>query len=122
MPKDPKDYYAALSNANPEAAIRLHPNDTRKLQQALLIHLSCEANSALPPRISTNRSSCPRYPPPNSLIFWLDCQSSVLKPRLDERVMKMMHRGLIRELDEFLVAAAKSLLPSGPVVNEDGSE
>ncbi|KAL5970585.1 tRNA dimethylallyltransferase [Taenia solium] len=126
LPKDPKDYYAALSNANPEAAMRLHPNDTRKLQQALLIHLSCEATnapatSALLSRISTNRSSCPRYPPPNSLIFWLDCESSVLKPRLDERVMKMMQRGLIRELDEFLVAAAKSLLPNGPVVNEDGT-
>ncbi|KAL5110896.1 tRNA dimethylallyltransferase [Taenia crassiceps] len=121
LPKDPKDYYAALSNANPEAAIRLHPNDTRKLQRALLIHLSCEATSTLPSRISTNRSSCPRYPPPDSLIFWLDCQSSVLKPRLDERVTKMMQRGLIRELDEFLVAASKSLLPNGPVANKDGT-
>ncbi|EUB64389.1 tRNA dimethylallyltransferase [Echinococcus granulosus] len=126
LPEDPKDYYAALSNANPEAAMRLHPNDTRKLQQALLIHLSRETTNAsttgaLSSRMSTNRSSCPRYPPPDSLIFWLYCQPSVLKPSLDERVIKMVQRGLIRELDEFLVAAAKSLLPNGPVVNEDGT-
>lgn len=123
LPTDPKDYYAALMNIDPESASRLHPSDTRKLQQALLTNLSLKKVDISSERagVSSNRSVCPRFPPPNSLIFWLDADPVVLRPRLDERVATMVSRGLVRELDEFLVAAAKSLLPGEVAVNPNGS-
>ncbi|KAM7538375.1 hypothetical protein Aperf_G00000075985 [Anoplocephala perfoliata] len=88
LPTDPKDYYLTLMNTDPESALRLHPNDTRKLQQALLINFSRDisSQSASP---SANRSMRPRFPPPDSLIFWLDADPAVLRPRLDERVVKI---------------------------------
>nr|CUU98607.1 hypothetical transcript [Hymenolepis microstoma] len=123
LPPDPKDYYATLMNLDPESALRHHPNDTRKLQQAILAHLACMNVDAASPTnasiLSSHRSECPRYPPPESLIFWLDADSEVLKPKLDERVSKMISRGLVRELDGFLTMAAKSFLSNQSVVNSD---
>ncbi len=98
---------------DPEAAKRLHPNDHRKLQQALLSALSRGPSEPTSHTIEyVNRSLRPRYPPPaGSLIFWLDCDSGALKTRLDKRVDEMVKRGLIRELDNFLCSAAESMVP-----------
>ncbi|VDN96521.1 unnamed protein product [Rodentolepis nana] len=125
LPPDPKDYYATLMNLDPVSALRHHPNDTRKLQQAILTHFMCKnIDSASPKKASissSRRSEHPRYPPPESLIFWLDADSGVLKPKLDERVSEMVSRGLVRELDDFLTMAAKSFLPNQSAVNSDSS-
>ncbi|VUZ50681.1 unnamed protein product [Hymenolepis diminuta] len=125
LPSDPRDYYATLMNLDSESALHLHPNDTRKLQQAVLAHFAGKkADPASPKKASlssSSRSECPRFPPPDSLIFWLDADPEVLKSRLDERVSKMVSRGLVRELDDFLTMAARSLLPDQSIVNSNGS-
>ncbi|KAM3179508.1 hypothetical protein ACTXT7_000397 [Hymenolepis weldensis] len=125
LPSDPRDYYATLMNLDSESALRLHPNDTRKLQQAVLAHFAGKKVDAASPKkaslSSSSRSECPRFPPPESLIFWLDADPEVLKSRLDERVSKMVSRGLVRELDDFLTMAARSLLPGQSMVNSDES-
>lgn len=112
-------------NLDSESALRLHPNDTRKLQQAVLAHFAGKKVDAASPKkasiSSSSRSECPRFPPPESLIFWLDADPEVLKSGLDERVSKMVSRGLVRELDDFLTMAARSLLPGQSIVNSDGS-
>ncbi|VDD83909.1 unnamed protein product [Mesocestoides corti] len=115
LPKNPKDYYGILRNLDPDAAMRLHPNDTRKLQQALLRAFSHDTGNNSEPAATTSiikRSFSPRYPPPDSVIIWLDCNPNVLGPRLDDRVSKMVEHGLIHELDDFLGTAARSLLPN----------
>ncbi|VDL88840.1 unnamed protein product [Schistocephalus solidus] len=128
LPPNPQDYYAFLWNMDEAAARCLHPNDTRKLQQAILSRLATkkqlqtqsqlemlrpELSSPLPaPEISTNRSYSPKYADPQSLIIWLDCDPDVLKPRLDQRIQEMVKRGLIAELDRFLCSAATSLIPA----------
>ncbi|BHF64070.1 tRNA dimethylallyltransferase [Sparganum proliferum] len=131
LPSNPQDYYAFLWNLDESAARGLHPNDTRKLQQAILSRLAInkrpqtqnqletvgpEPSSTAPAsNVSTNRSYSPKYDDPQSLIIWLDCDPDVLKPRLDQRIHEMVERGLIAELDRFLCSAATSLLPSAIV-------
>ncbi|VDK83587.1 unnamed protein product, partial [Dibothriocephalus latus] len=134
LPSNPQDYYAFLWNLDKAAARRLHPNDTRKLQQAILSKLasskilqtknqlepvSPEPSLSLPvPNVSVNRSYSPKYTEPQSLIIWLDCNPDVLKPRLDQRIGQMVERGLIAELDRFLSSAAVSLLPAAVVAGK----
>lgn len=124
LPADPKDYYSTLMNLDPNSALRLHPNDTRKLRQALLSFYAgnqVESSEKTPP-LSLKRSMKPRFVPPESLIIWLDADLTELRPKLDERVSKMVSRGLIKELDEFLSVAAQSILPNQSVINSDGSK
>lgn len=88
-----------LQEVDPVMADRWHPNERRKIQRSLEIWLMTGKRAsdiyAEQKTASGSASEGLRYDP---LVFWIHASPEVLKPRLDERVIKMMKQGLLEEL------------------------
>jgi tRNA dimethylallyltransferase len=105
---------AKLKEVDPVMADRWHPNDRRKIQRSLEMYLrtgkpasqiydeqrykhSLSPNSEDTEFQDGNGGTKPglRFP---TLIFWVHASKETLNPRLDERIIKMLDRGLLTEV------------------------
>ncbi len=91
-----------LEKVDPEAALRLHPNDQRRLIRALEVFeltgkpLSAQQNQPPLP---------PEQRPPH--VLWLDVQRDWLHERIDRRVDQMFAAGLLEEVRTLLALPNK---------------
>ena len=89
-----------LSEVDPTMARRLHPNDTRKIQRCLDLYRMQGV-----PRSETllqdgKDGDVLRFDRP-CCCLWVDCDFSVLDPRLDARIDTMLKAGLLEEQHLF---------------------
>jgi len=101
---------ARLQDVDPIMAERWHPNDRRKIQRSLEIYLQTGrkasdiyaeqrlAQSATSADPSAGEDSGLRFP---TLLFWIHAETETLRARLDSRVDKMLHRGLLDEVRQL---------------------
>lgn len=118
---------AELKRVDPVMAERWHPNDRRKIQRSLEIHLQTGRKASdiysdqRQRRSSESRDTQPneaagmRFP---TLIFWVNAEQEALRQRLDSRVDKMLDSGLLQEV-ATLNNFAKSETAKGATPNQD---
>lgn len=94
--------HARLSSLDPASALRIHPNNLARIVRALEVveHLG----SPVPQTPARSRSSA-LY-----LGLWLD--RSVLRRRIEDRVIKQVQKGLVEETKTLLDMGFSSDLPS----------
>ncbi len=87
--------HARLAASDPEAAARINPNDTQRIQRALeLIELTGETPSAL------NRRAPPQPPPFHFLrVMWTPHDRAWLHERIERRFHTMLELGLVDEVE-----------------------
>eukprot|EP00923_Selenidium_pygospionis_P012293 GHVN01020823.1.p1 GENE.GHVN01020823.1~~GHVN01020823.1.p1 ORF type:complete len:404 (+),score=41.59 GHVN01020823.1:750-1961(+) len=93
----PPEAYQRLLEVDPLRARQLHPNDHRRVIRSLEVF---ESSGVLHSTIMTQQSKTSaqeglRF---NSCVLWLDCDESVLKERVFNRVDSMMKVGLLSEV------------------------
>jgi tRNA dimethylallyltransferase len=104
---------AKLKEVDPVMADRWHPNERRKIQRSLEIYLRTGkpasqlyneqrlkrdfVSSLGNNEITTSRSGL-RF---QTLLFWVHANKEVLHKRLDDRVEKMLTKGLLYEVQEL---------------------
>ncbi|ALC46786.1 CG31381, partial [Drosophila busckii] len=94
-----------LNKIDANSAIRMHPNNRRKIKRAIEVYQS--TGQTLTDKLAEqrqqpggNRLGGPlRYP--HIILLWLRCQQEVLNERLDKRVDAMLQQGLLQELRQF---------------------
>lgn len=97
-----------LNKVDPVMAQRWHPNDRRKIQRSLEIYLRSgklasqiyEEQRMKRDNLSTDQAlgdteSVLRFP---TLLLWVHASREALHARLDNRIIKMLHRGLVDEV------------------------
>ena len=104
---------AKLKEVDPVIAERWHPNERRKIQRSLEIYLRTgKPASQVYEEQRVRRNDSPRIPydePASAcsglrfptLMFWVHANKDVLYPRLDERVGKMLSKGLLSEVQQL---------------------
>ena len=118
-----------LKKVDPIMADRWHPNDRRKIQRSLTIYLqtgrpaseiyaeqrqrAVDTNEAVGGEDVVLDRPAMRFP---TLLFWTHTANEALRTRLDERVDKMVERGLAEEAD-VLERHLTSRLHTGEVVD-----
>lgn len=102
-----------LREVDPIMAERWHPNDTRKITRSLMIYLKTgEKASDLYARQQEYRDKKSQnaldmdtvgvgLSPESTLLFWIYAESEILKNRLDDRVLKMVEAGLLKEVESM---------------------
>jgi len=89
----PEMLHVRLAEVDPRAALRLHPNDTRRVIRALEIHhLTGRPASSQ----QDERPLPPEERPPH--VDWLDPPREELHRRIDRRVDQMVEAGLAQEV------------------------
>jgi tRNA dimethylallyltransferase len=83
----PERTHALLSERDPAAAARVHPNDRRRVVRALELH---EAGASLAPAHDRLWTDETRHP---TIVFGLHVPSGVLAARIAERTRAMFERG-----------------------------
>ncbi|POS83355.1 hypothetical protein EPUL_004542 [Erysiphe pulchra] len=106
-----------LREVDPVMAERWHPNDIRKITRSLMIYLKTgEKASDLYARQQEHRDKKSQNTlemdnigvglrPESTLLFWIYAEPEMLKNRLDDRVLKMIKAGLLKEvvsMDQYL--------------------
>ncbi len=84
--------YARLSEKDPEAAAKIHPNNTRRVIRALAVIES--TGKTFTEKNNESTSEGPRYP---FKLFMLDMDRQVLYDRINKRVDIMVDEGLEQE-------------------------
>lgn len=101
-----------LKEVDPIMADRWHPNERRKIQRSLELYLRTGKPASQlyneqrmkrksSPSAKESEQMEPRAPRFSALIFWVHVSRDVLQPRLDNRVDKMLERGLLSEVQEL---------------------
>jgi tRNA dimethylallyltransferase len=90
--------HARLGELDPEAAVRVHPNDRRRIVRALEL---AEAGWSLVPRLETLFGGGWRHP---TLLVGLDVPKPELERRIVERTRRMFERGVEDEARTALAA------------------
>tara|TARA_R110002003_G_scaffold61_1_gene5486 strand:+ start:19263 stop:20387 length:1125 start_codon:yes stop_codon:yes gene_type:complete len=102
---------AKLQEVDPVMANRWHPNERRKIQRSLEIYLRTgkpasqiyDEQRARRGRPSDHSDGDPDSNTPgmrfSTLILWVHADKDVLSARLDDRVEKMLERGLLQEVE-----------------------
>ncbi len=97
--------YEHLMNVDSESALKIHPNDRRKMIRALQIYYTYGTTKThIQNTKNSGRDSGLFHGPiryKNACVFALNCEDKVLNVRLDERVDQMMKMGLLNELENF---------------------
>jgi len=110
-----------LQRLAPATAATLHPNDARKIRNALLLLHTAENDdtpatspAAEPPNVNTARQ------PPNLLVIYVDVEPAQLLSKCDARIDSMLSAGLLLEVsalyDRFLAEVVPTL-PSPPLID-----
>lgn len=86
-----------LADVDPQAAARLHPNDTRRLVRALEVH----AKTGQP--ISQFQQHF-NWPADEARVFVLEWPRGELYRRIGERVARMFDEGLVAEVEQLLAS------------------
>lgn len=98
---------AELRNVDPVMAERWHPNDRRKIQRSLEIYLQtgkpASEHYAEQQKRRSERSGEETADPWENILFWVFSEREALCHRLDARVDKMLHAGLLDEVRELKV-------------------
>lgn len=120
-----------LREVDPVMADRWHPKDKKRIRRSLEIYLTTgrkaseiyeeqwkrkaaqEAEAAKAAALSTEQKVVTL---PSTLLFWVHAEREVLKSRLDARIDKMLHRGLLDEVRE-ISAFEKSELQAGHAID-----
>lgn len=114
--------HEALKEVDPERALKVHPNDTRKMLRSLqiffrtgkrhseLIKEQYSLSAAGEKEESTEEGISGtlgvklggplRFP--NAICFWIQADRDILNRRIEERADLMLERGLKRELDAYV--------------------
>lgn len=102
---DSVELYRLLTAVDPPMAVRLHPNNRRKVIRALQVFRDsgCRMSSLLDEQQSTPGGNCLggplRYE--HVILFWLRCDQEVLNDRLDTRINSMITQGMLKEVRDF---------------------
>ncbi|KAH9598694.1 IPP transferase [Trypanosoma melophagium] len=93
------ELWKELNKIDPSVAVRYHPNDKRRIVRLLEIY---KKTGRLPSEIYAFRPSpCFRFSPMNCFVLWPRVTFEKLKLMLDERVDKMVEKGIVKESLEF---------------------
>ncbi|GAB1603521.1 hypothetical protein Ahia01_000633400 [Argonauta hians] len=101
----PAQLHARLKRLDPASAMKIHPNDYRKIIRTLEIYekhgiAKSEILKEQHKLVGSDALSGPlRYL--KCCIFWVQCDQEVLNKRLDDRVDGMLARGLVKEMLDF---------------------
>lgn len=122
---DSERLWKILEKVDPAAAHYYHPNDKRRIIRCLQIIQEKNRNfsdilSDINVSGNSDKSSLGgplRYNP--TCILWLNCDNDLLTKILNERVDKMLARGLIAELENFHEDYNKSRISDGQKPNYD---
>uniref|UniRef100_A0A6M2DLA0 Putative trna delta2-isopentenylpyrophosphate transferase n=1 Tax=Xenopsylla cheopis TaxID=163159 RepID=A0A6M2DLA0_XENCH len=100
------ELHEILKKVDPKSALRLHPNNKRKIMRSLQIYLYTGKTHTeiLQEQRNPESGGCAIGGPlrfQNVVLIWLNCEQNILNARLDSRVDSMMEEGLINELKEF---------------------
>lgn len=87
-----------LRKEDPDAAIRLHPNDVKRVIRAIET-----VRTTGKPRSELDRESRPEASPYNYLYVAIDMERDVLYNRIDKRVDIMLRDGLLEEVKEYIL-------------------
>ena len=97
--------YEHLKKVDLDSALKLHPNDRRKMVRALQIYYTYGRTKTHLQKAKNSEIESGLFHGPiryrNACIFALNCEDKVLNVRLDERVDQMMKMGLLKELHDF---------------------
>ncbi|KAL5612885.1 hypothetical protein BROUX41_004037 [Berkeleyomyces rouxiae] len=116
--------YAKLKEVDPVMAARWHPNDRRKIRRSLEIFLrmGCKASDIYAEQRLRQQGSVAGLTevpgdskPWETLLFWVYSEPETLKTRLDKRVDKMEHVGLMAEIQEMFAYLAAKKATGSPV-------
>jgi len=94
-----------LQQNDPESALLIHPNDKRKVINALQVYKKTGiklSDHHKNQRVSSGASGYGgplRFP--KTCMLWVQCQPQILEVRVRKRVDKMLERGLLAELQNF---------------------
>jgi tRNA dimethylallyltransferase len=92
----PERAYALLADRDPYAAVRLHPNDRRRVVRALELREAGESLAPARDRLWTNVMRRP------TRVFGLDVPRQVLAARIAERTRSMFDHGVEEEVQRAL--------------------
>ncbi|NLO98923.1 MAG: tRNA (adenosine(37)-N6)-dimethylallyltransferase MiaA [Clostridiaceae bacterium] len=96
-----------LQKIDPKSAEAIHPNNTKRIIRALEVYKT----TGIP--ISEHKDGSRRVPPSYEfLIYGLQVEREKLYQRIDQRVDKMMVKGLYDEVEELLKCGYSPKLPS----------
>jgi tRNA dimethylallyltransferase len=98
----PERAQAILTQRDPAAAVRLHPNDRRRIVRALELS---ELGSSLRPEADRLWTSETRHP---TIIFGLDVPREVLLSRIEVRARAMFPAGVVDEVRTALAYSVSS--------------
>jgi tRNA dimethylallyltransferase len=116
-----------LQEIDPVMAARWHPNDRRKIQRSIEIYLQTGRKASdiyAEQRLasaagaeSSSEESDLRFP---TLLFWIHAETETLRTRLDNRVDKMLNRGLLDEVRQLHQYATEQCESGQPVDESRG--
>jgi len=99
--------YSHLSTFDPEATKKIHPNDKKRIIRALEVYeLTGKSISDL------QRARDPRLVTRNRLLIGLDLPREELYVRINQRVERMIEKGLVEEVKGLLAKGYRKSLPS----------
>ncbi|XP_021367781.1 tRNA dimethylallyltransferase, mitochondrial-like, partial [Mizuhopecten yessoensis] len=97
--------FKRLKEVDPEMALMIHPNNRRKIIRALEMYDTHRVKLSSVHKVQREKLSSQSPSGPlrflNTCVFWLQSDLQELGKRTDERVDKMIERGLINELKDF---------------------
>jgi tRNA dimethylallyltransferase len=98
----PEGAYAALVERDPDAAVRVHANDRRRVVRALEL---TELGSSLRPKADRLWAGQTRHP---TIVFGLDVPRDVLAERIELRARQMFDAGVVEEANAALSAGVST--------------
>ena len=109
-----------LKRVDPVMAERWHPNDRRKIQRSLEIYLRTGRKASdlyAEQRAGKDRmlQEASDAGPWEKLLFWVYTEKTVLSPRLDDRVDKMLADGLLQEVRELFNVETQMISDGQPL-------
>jgi tRNA dimethylallyltransferase len=102
--EDSRSLYRELQAIDPVAAAKINPGNIRRVIRALEIYY---ATGQLPSQL--RRKEAPSF---STLIIGLTQERSELYKRIDERVDKMIQKGLVEEVEQLLKKGYGGSMPS----------